>query len=65
MTRGSLSPVNLETFATQTARLLEINLSRGGAALVASQLEILFEHAKQFSEFELPPECEPLTEYVP
>lgn len=59
------TPANLESYATQTARLLEINLPRGGAALVAAQLEILFAHAGKFAEFELPHECEPLTEYQP
>lgn len=59
------TPANLESFATQTARLLEINMPRGGAALVAAQLEILFAHARMFAEFEMPPECEPLPEYQP
>lgn len=59
------TPANLESYATQTAKLLEINLPRGGAALVAAQLEILFAHARMFTEFELAPECEPLPEYQP
>lgn len=59
------TPANLESFATQTARLLEINMPRGGAALVAAQLEILFAHARMFAEFDMPPECEPLPEYQP
>jgi hypothetical protein len=59
------TPANLESYATQTAKLLEINMPRGGAALVAAQLEILFAHARTFSEFELPPACEPLPEYQP
>jgi hypothetical protein len=60
-----MTPPNLESFATQTARLLEINLPRGGAALVAAQLEILFAHAAMFAAFDLPPDCEPLPEYQP
>lgn len=59
------TPANLESYATQTARLLEINLPSGGAALVAAQLEILFVYARMFAEFELPPECDPLPEYAP
>lgn len=59
------TPANLESYATQTARLLEINMPRGGAALVAAQLEILFAHARVFAEFELPPACEPLPEFQP
>jgi len=39
------TPANLESYATQTARLLDINLPRGGAALVAAQLDVLFAHA--------------------
>lgn len=60
-----MTPANLESYATQTAKLLEINLPRGGAALVAAQLEILFAHSRMFVEFDLPPECEPLPEYQP
>lgn len=60
-----MTPVNLETFAAQTARLLDINLPRGGAGLVAAQLEILFEHAEKFASFDLPPELEPLTRFDP
>ena len=59
------TPANLESYATQTARLLDINLPRGGAALVAAQLDVLFAHARMFAEIDLPPECEPLTEYQP
>ncbi len=60
-----MTPPNLESYAQQTARLLEINLPRGGAALVAAQLEILFAHARAFAEFDLPPACEPLPEFQP
>jgi len=60
-----MTQANLESYATQTARLLDINLPSGGAALVAAQLEILLTHAKAFAEFDLPPECEPLPEYQP
>lgn len=59
------TPANLETYAAQTARLLEINLPKGGAALVAAQLEILFAHAQAFVAFPLEPGCEPLPEYQP
>lgn len=45
------TPANLESYATQTARLLDINLPRGGAALVAAQLDVLFADARMFAEF--------------
>lgn len=59
------TPANLETYAAQTAKVLEIILPRGGAALVAAQLDVLFAHARMFAEFDLPPECEPLPEFRP
>lgn len=57
--------IDLEAFVIQSARLLDIPLATGSAALVAQQLQVLLTHATAFAEFDLSPELSPLTEYVP
>ena len=60
-----MTPAQLDTFARANAQALGLMLDEAHIAAIAAQLAILFEHARNFTDQELPRELEPLTVFEP
>ena len=60
-----MTPQELHAFARASAQTLGLTPDEAQLTAIAAQLAILLEHARSFTDIELPYELEPLTVFEP